>query len=138
MKKQISFASIAVVLFVLLFNLSSCEKDSGKLPNIGFKTGGNYTSADVTKTAGDTIVVGISASKAEDADILKTLSITKSVNGAAATTLQTITLTTAQQDTYSQDFTLTAGAAGTASLYTFTVSNRDGLINSVHLTLTGN
>ena len=138
MKKQISFAVITVVLFAALVNLASCEKDSGKLPNISFKTGAGYVSKDTTLAAGTAFTVGISATKAETQDVLKTFNITKAIGTAAATNVQSITLTSAQGDSYSQDFPFTAGTTGTTETYTFTVSNRDGLVNSVTVKITVN
>ncbi len=135
-KTMFSSLAIAAALFVFMVGMSSCEKDEGKLPNISFKTTAGYTAADKTVAAGDTIVVGINASKSEEEDVLKTFNISKSVDGASSTTVQTITLSAAQEDTYSQDFSLVAGSAGHTEKYTFTVSNRDGLTNSVNFTLT--
>jgi hypothetical protein len=53
------FSIIVLSLLVMVF--SSCDKDAGKLPNIAFKTGGNYLSADKIVAFGDTVTVGISA-----------------------------------------------------------------------------
>lgn len=136
MKKTMFSMAAAAALFILMVGISSCEKDEGKLPNISFKTTAGYTSADKTVAAGDTVLVGINASKSEEKDVLKTFNISKSVDGAASTTVQNVTLTTAQEDTYTQDFQLVAGSAGHTEKYSFTVSNRDGLTNTVNFTLT--
>lgn len=136
MKKTMISMAAAAALFILMVGISSCEKDEGKLPNISFKTTAGYTSADKTVAAGDTVLVGINASKSEEEDVLKTFNISKSVDGGSSSTVQNVTLTTAQQDTYTQDFQLVAGAAGHTEKYTFTVSNRDGLTNSLNVTLT--
>jgi|ERR1043165_1442585 hypothetical protein len=139
MRKLLSSALIIAVLATALVNLSSCEKDEGKLPNINFKTGGTYTSADLHLDAGDVVTVGIHATKSEGEDVLKTLNESVSVNGATATTVQTITIPSAQEDEYNNDFNITAaGASGTTLKYIFTVTNRDGLTNAVSLTLTVN
>lgn len=139
MKKSFSVAAVAVVLFAMLVNLSSCEKDEGKLPNIAFKTGSSYTSADATVTAGDPVLVGINASKAEDKDVLKTFDVSVSVNGGTATSVAgyPTSLTSAQEDSYSVDIPLTAPDAGSNAKYSFTVTNRDGLVNTISLTVTG-
>jgi len=137
MKKSFSVAAIAVVMFAALVNLSSCEKDEGKLPNIAFKTGSSYTSADATVTSGDPFLVGINASKSEDEDVLKTFNVSRSDDGAAAVDVETTTLTGSQGDSYSRDLTYVAPAAGHTAKYSFTVTNRDGLVNTVSLTVTG-
>lgn len=131
--KNINYIFIFLATFSIL---SSCKKDEGKLPNISFKTGGNYVSADKMVNKGDTVLIGISASKAEDKDVLKTFSATKSVNGASATSIDQQTLSGADADAYSKDFTITAGSIVGTEKYTFTVVNRDGLTNQVSLTLT--
>lgn len=135
-KTMFSTMAVAAALFLFMVGMSSCEKDEGKLPNISFKTTAGYTSADKTVASDDTVLVGINASKSEEEDVLKTFNISKSVDGAASTTVQNVTLTSAQEDTYTQDFQLVAGSAGHTEKYTFTVSNRDGLTNSVNFTLT--
>jgi hypothetical protein len=140
MKKQ--FLSTAVAAFILtaaLFNLTSCEKDEGKLPAISFKTTAGYTSADKNVNSGDAILVGINAAKTEDEDVLKTFNIQHNVISGSAITDTTIVLTSADEDSFSKDFTLTpTGVSGDKVKYTFTVSNRDGLVNNVYFTLTIN
>lgn len=140
MKKQ--FISITLAAFVLtatLLNLTSCEKDEGKLPAISFKTGGSYTSADKNVNSGDAVLVGINAAKTESEDVLKTFSIQHTVNNGSAIIDTTIVLPASEENSFSKDFTLTpTGTAGDAVKYTFTVSNRDGLLNNLYLTLTIN
>lgn len=136
MKNFIRVALLAVGVMALL---SSCEKDEGKLPDISFKTGGTYLSADATVAAGSAIVIGIEAAKTEDKDVLKKFNISTSVNGAAATSVLTQDLSGDDGDAYSYDYTTTAAAtAGVVTKYTFTVTNRDGLTNQVSLTVTTN
>lgn len=138
MRKLLSTALVIAVLATALINLSSCEKDEGKLPNIAFKTTSLYTHADGHIVAGTGFLVGIDASKSEGEDVLKTLNISKSINGGASSTVQNITIPSAQEDSYSADFPLVAGtsAAGTTEKWSFTVTNRDGLTNTVSFTLT--
>lgn len=115
---------------------TSCEEDEGKLPNIAFITGGNYTSADKTVALNDTILVGIAASKAEDKDVLKTFDASVSYDSTAAVSIYSETLSGALGDSYTKDIQIiTRNQAGTEK-YTFTVVNRDGLKNNVSLTLT--
>lgn len=132
--KNILFALICVSLIAVI---SSCEKDEGKLPNISFKTGGAYITTDTSIAAGSTIIIGINASKAEDKDVLKKFNISKSINGAAATSEYDKDLSGSEGDNYSYDFTRTLeSTVGQKNKYTFTVTNRDGLTNQVAITVT--
>jgi hypothetical protein len=126
------------MIIAIITVYSSCEGDEGKLPNISFKTGAGYTSANATVTAGSPLKIGITASKSESKDVLKTFNVSKSVNGGANMTVSNMTLTAAQGDNFDYDFNVNADSAGTAVKYIFTVTNRDGLINSVDLTVTAN
>jgi hypothetical protein len=115
---------------------TSCEKDEGKLPNIAFKTGSGYTSSDATVSKGDTVKVGITASKSEDKDVLKKFDASRSYDGGASSSFVSADLSGSDGDNYSRDVEIaTRNQAGTEK-YTFTVTNRDGLSNQVSLTLT--
>ncbi|HLP22117.1 MAG TPA: hypothetical protein VK174_17505 [Chitinophagales bacterium] len=138
MKETTLNTLVIAVLATALVNLSSCEKDEGKLPNIAFKTTNGYTHSDASVSSGATVLVGITASKSEEEDVLKTFNVSKSVDGAAATTISNTTLTGSQGDSYDTDYTITAGAAGHTEKWLFTVTNRDGLTNTVSFTLTVN
>ena len=123
-------------LALSFFTLLSCEKDEGKLPEIAFKTGGSYLSADKTVAPGESVTVGITADKTEDKDVLKTFNVSVSYDGAANTTVSNESIPSAQEDHFEKDVTLTARNQTGTEKYTFTVTNRDGLTNSVSLTLT--
>ena len=123
-------------LALSFFTLLSCEKDEGKLPAIEFKTGAGYVSADKTVAQGETVLVGIDASKTEDKDVLKTFNVSVSFDGGASTSLLTQTLSGSEGDHFETDFPMTARNQAGTEKYTFTVTNRDGLTNSVALTLT--
>lgn len=126
------------ILGIALF-LNACEKDAGKIPNISFKTGGSYISADANVGAKNNFTIGISASKAEDKDVLKKFNISKSVNGGAAQTVYSQDLSGSDADNFSYDYAAAADSTvGAAAKYTFTVTNRDGLTNQVSLTITSN
>jgi hypothetical protein len=131
MKNSCLLACIAGLLC-----LCSCEKDEGKLPNISFKTGGSYVSADKTVGQNENITIGIEASKSEDKDVLKTFDASRSFDGAAATSFLNESLSGSQGDSYSKDISITTRAQAGTEKYIFTVVNRDGLVNSVSLTLT--
>ena len=135
MKKILSITLICISL--LCISSCSSSEDEGKLPNISFKTGDIYTSSDVSVAAGTELTIGIDASKSENVDVLKKFNISKSIDGAASTTVFEKVLTTEEGNTYSYDFTTIAEATtGQSCRYTFTVTNRDGLVNQVKLNVT--
>lgn len=126
-------------LFSLLFSLLmlvSCEKDEGKLPAIEFKTIAGYVSTDTTVAQGDAVLVGIIAQKTEDKDVLKTFNVSASFDGGASTSLLTQSLSGSEGDLFQADMPITVRNQAGTEQYTFTVTNRDGLTNSVSLTLT--
>lgn len=134
-----SIFAIAAIAAVSLF--SSCEKDEGKNPNISFKTGAAYVSGDATLAKDSMVVIGISASKAEDKDVLKNFAITRSVNGGADSTIFKADLSGSDADNYNHDENIKIGASrvaksGDKEKYTCTVINRDGLTGAVSLTVT--
>jgi hypothetical protein len=125
------------LLISSVFILSACEKDEGKLPNISFNTSAGYLSADANVAKGASFKIGIIASKAEDKDVLKKFNLSKSVNGAAASTVLDKSLSGAEEDNYSYEYSAVADTiVGQKTKYTFTVTNRDGLVNQVALTVT--
>lgn len=132
-----SILSICMLAMIALF--TSCEKDEGKLPNISFKTGGTYVSSDVTITKGTAFKMGINASKSEDEDVLKKFNISKTIDGAPSVSLYDQDLSGGDADNFSYDFTTNAeSTTGAKTKYIFTVTNRDGLVNQISLTVTSN
>lgn len=136
MKNVLNIASAILTIAVMSFTFASCEKDAGKLPNISFKTGGSYTSADATIAQNTAATIGISASKAENKDVLTKFTITRSYDGANAETVFTKDLSGGEGDNYAYDYSLTTRSQAGTEMYTFTVVNKDGLTNNVSLTLT--
>ncbi|MCX8478249.1 MAG: hypothetical protein ORN56_00490 [Chitinophagales bacterium] len=126
-----------VTLFIAVILISSCEKDAGKLPLISFKTATGYTAADASITKGASIKMGVDCEKAEKYDVLKKFNISKSVNGAAAVSVYDQDLSGADQDKFSYDYSITQDTVvGRKTTYTYTITNRDGLVNQVTCTLT--
>jgi len=124
------FVTLAVTLAVV-----SCEKDKHVPPDVSFKTGTGYTAADATVAQGVAIMVGFVADKTEDE--LKTFNVSHAFDGATTTTTDTtITLTSAQEDHYENDYMFTTRSQAGTEKYTFTITDRDGNISQKSLTLT--
>ena len=136
MKKVTITTLVCAVALAFIFTLSSCEKDKGTPPLITFISTAGYFHGDTTLTSGSTIKIGVNTQLAESGDVLKTLNLSKSIDGAADATVSTTSIPTAQQDNYTQTDSLVLGSAGHTERYTYTVTNRDGLTNSVKLTVT--
>lgn len=127
-----------ILLAVVTFTSCKKEEDEGKLPNIAFMTTAGLVSADMTIRKDTTILVGISASKSEANDVLKSFDASKSYDGATATSFQSETLSGTSGDSITRAVTITTRNVAGSEKYTFTVINKDGLKNSVSLTLTVN
>lgn len=134
MKKLSAF--VAIVMAILF--LASCDKDEGKLPNIAFKTGATYVSSDVTLKKDTTVTVGITASKSEKEDVLKTFDGSRAYDGGTASSFTSEVLSGSNGDNYSKDLTITTRNQTGTEKYTFTVVNKDGLKNTVSFTVTVN
>lgn len=126
-----------VTLFIAVILISSCEKDAGKLPLISFKTATGYTSADASIAKGSTVKMGVDCEKAETFDVLKKFNISKSVNGGAAVSVYDQDLSGGDRDKFSYDYTIMQDTVvGRKTTYTYTITNRDGLVNQVVCTMT--
>ncbi len=138
MKNMFKAAALAVITAFAISSFTSCKKeeDEGLLPNISFKSGNDYVSADKTVAKNTVVKIGINASKSEDKDVLTKFTITKAYDGGADSTVLTKDLSGAEGDAYSYDFTTTTRSVAGTEKYTFTVVNRDGLINRTSLVLT--
>src|SRR5689334_12067070 len=131
---KIKLFPIIAILSVIL--ISSCEKDKNIPPTLDFTTGAGYTSADGHIALNTAFKIGVDAKRTESKDDLKTFTVTKSYDGAAATTVESLTLTSAQAGEFTKDYNfITRNVAGTEK-YTFTVTNRDGLITTRNITIT--
>ncbi|HZV69366.1 MAG TPA: hypothetical protein VFG10_07480 [Saprospiraceae bacterium] len=127
----------SLLLFAILGLVAACAKDEGSKPNISYKSGPLYVTADISLAAGSLVAVGINASKASDGANLKKFTVTKSVNGGAATTAFSQDLSGTEVDSYSYDYTeFLTGNAGNTIKYTFTITDVDGVSNSLSLTVT--
>lgn len=130
----------AILLFFLavygVVSFSSCEKDKMVPPTIDFRTGPGYTSADAHIALNTNFKIGVDAKRTEDNDDLKTFVVTRSYDGGTATTIDDVTLTSAQAGEFTKDYDLTTRNVAGTEKYTFTVTNRDGLITTKNITIT--
>ncbi len=120
--------SILIGIFSFALFLTSCEEDEGKLPEMEFKTGSNYTSVDSDVAAGSDVLFGITAQKAEEKDPLISFNVSKKVNDGTTETVYNYTLSETEEDAFEQDYTYTVvESAGDEVTLIFTITNRDGL-----------
>lgn len=137
--KSFYTAGLILLTSFIALNTLSCKKSDGDPmipPAIVFKTTAGYTYKDTAVGKGVNILTGIDAAKTELNDVLKLYTITRSYDGGAASNVYSETLSGTAGDAYSKDYTITTRNTVGTEKYTFTVSNRDGLTNSISLTLT--
>jgi hypothetical protein len=128
-----------ILFFIIAFGVttfSSCEKDKMVPPTIDFLTGAGYTSSDAHINLDIDFMIGVDAKRTEDKDDLKTFVVTRSYDGGAETTIDNETLTSAQAGEFTKDYSFTTRNTAGTEKYTFTVTNRDGLITTKSITIT--
>jgi hypothetical protein len=136
MKNKLSL-SLSIIVLVAVAFFSSCEHDEHKPPVVSFKTDAGYTSSDATVAKGAAIKVGVVGTKVEDD--MKTYNISYAFDGATTTsTKETFTLTGAEQQHYDKDYEFTVRNQAGVEKWYFTVTDRDGNIAKLSLTLTVN
>jgi hypothetical protein len=129
--KKASILLIALVAGILISG--GCEKEEEIPPKLEFKTGEGYTSSDVTVEPGAELTVGIVATKTEDD--LKTYNVSVAYDGSTTTTtVQNFTIPESEQSGYEKDVTFNARDVAGSEEYFFTITDKDG--NIVQLTLT--
>ncbi|HWB63115.1 MAG TPA: hypothetical protein VG603_06365 [Chitinophagales bacterium] len=133
MKKTIFPVVIGATMMGLLMNLASCEKDKGTPPTISLISAPGYISKDTTLSAGTPFLIGVNSALAEEGDVLKTMNLSLSVNGGADSTIENVNIPSAYQSVYTQTDSFTA--VSTKEKFTYTVTNRDGITNSVNVTI---
>jgi hypothetical protein len=123
------------LIAVLIFSIScKKEKDQQIPPDIAFKTGAGYISSNTVVGMNDTILVGITASKTEDKDLLVRFVATQQYD--ADPNVVTLLNESFNQDNYSKDMTIITRKIAGIETYTYTIINRDGLTKTVSLALT--
>lgn len=135
LKKSLSL--LAFLFTASLLTLSSCKKEEDEHvpPDMVFKTGSNYTSANKIVAPGDSVLVGVIITKKEDD--LKSFNVSVSYDASPVTNnLFNYFMTTAEYGYYSKDLWLKArNQAGTESLF-FSVTDKDGNITQKSIVLT--
>lgn len=128
-------ASLITFTAVISFIGTGCKKDKHVPPNINFKTGAGYTSADGTVARNTAVKVGIIADKVEDD--MNTYNVSYAYDATATTTtFQTFTLSGGEQQHYDKEVTFnTRNQAGTEK-WTFTITDKDGNIAQKQVVLT--
>jgi hypothetical protein len=116
--------------------LSSCEKDKMVPPTIDFTTGTGYVSADGHLAVSTPFKIGVTATRTEPKDDLKTFIVTRSYDGGVETTIDNVTIPSAQAGEFTKDYDLTTRNQNGTEKYTFTVTNRDGLITTKSIIIT--
>ena len=130
-----SILNFSLAVLTLSIIIASC--DPHVPPSIEFKTGGNYTSEDVTVQAGSTITVGIVARKKEDD--MKTYNISYAYDGVKSTTTkETFRLSGAEEKNYDKDYTFTVRNQAGVEDWFFVITDRDGNIAKLKLRITVN
>ena len=127
----------SILFLVLAFGIISfsCKKDEMIPPTIDFTTGSGYASADSHIAQDTDFKIGVTAKRTEDKDDLKTFVVTVSYDGGAETTIDNVTIPAAQAGEFTKDYDLTTRNIAGSEKYSFTVTNRDGLITTKTITI---
>jgi len=124
------------LIATVAFLFSSCEKDKMIPPTIDFTTGTGYISADAHLAVNTAVKIGVTAKRTEPNDDLKTFIVTRAYDGGAESTIDNVTIPSAQAGEFTKDYDLTTRNQNGMEKYTFTVTNRDGLITTKSITIT--
>jgi len=136
MRTLLKIRTLFFIMAIMAFPFSSCKKDKMIPPTIDFKTGAGYVSGDAHIALSTNFTVGIDAKRTEAEDDLKTFVVTVSYDGGAESTIDNNILTSAEAGEFEKDYTLTTRNTAGTEKYSFTVTNRDGLITTKAITIT--
>ena len=132
MKYIIGLTSLVMVLL-----MTSCKKDKDPRipPDMVFKTGSGYISADAVVNLQDTLTVGIIATKTEDD--LKSFNVSYAYDGSATTTtFYNYYLQSSEINSYSHDVQIITRNQAGSERWVFSIVDRDGNITQKSITLT--
>ena len=123
-----------IILPILIY--VSCEKEEAEIPpDISFKTGNGYTSTDVSVATDSSLTVGIIAVNREDD--LKTYNVSVAYDGASTTTtVQEFSIPDSDKDRYEKDVTFKVRDQAGTEKYYFTITDSDGNIAQLSVTVT--
>jgi hypothetical protein len=135
MKRFFAAVLSVVIITGMVTSVTSCGEERSTPPNIAFVIDSTrYISKDTALTHGMVFNVAVTASKTGTEGMLSSFSVSKSVNGGVDSTLQQMTFV---QQSFAHLFTYASPDSGDVHRYTFTATKRDGLSNSVNLTISG-
>ena len=131
--KTIKF--LLVLMLPVPFYFGCEEKEAEIPPDISFKTGSGYTSADVTVAPDSSLTVGIIAINREDD--LKTYNVSVAYDGATTTTtIENFTISESEKDRYEKDVTFKVRDQAGTEKYYFTITDSDGNIAQLSIMVT--
>ena len=136
MKKHNVLAVLCLLVLGMSLSFSACKKDEREPPEVAFKTTSGYTFANATVGQGDSLMVGITATKTEDE--LLTYNVSYAYDGASTTTTSQSFSIPDGATTYDKDVTIVTRNQAGSERWVFTVTDRDGNITSKEFTLTVN
>ncbi|MEO6305259.1 MAG: hypothetical protein ABIP51_19015 [Bacteroidia bacterium] len=130
---------IALIALTVVMISASCKKkkeaDPHVPPDVVFKTGSGYTTADRTINKKDTITVGITATKTEDD--LKSYNVSYAYDGnATSTTFFNYVLNANEANSYSNDIKIIARNQTGTEKWIFSIVDRDGNLTQKTIVLT--
>lgn len=130
-------AGVIFIAIATIAAISSCSKDEDAHvpPSVEFKTGAGYTSANATVGQGDSVLVGVIATKTEDE--LKTFNVSYAYDGNTTTvTAYNLPLSGSQEESFTTDYAIVTRAQAGTETWSFTISDRDGNVTTKSITLT--
>ena len=137
MKNLTRFYQISLMMVSIIIIVASCKKtkDAHVPPDVVFKTGTGYTSADATIAKNDSIKVGITATKTEDD--LKSYNVSYAYDGTSTTTtFYNYYLQSSEYNSYSKDIEIHARNQTGSEKWVFSIVDKDGNITQKSITLT--
>lgn len=131
-----NFKLILVLFAALGMTVASCSDDTATpvdtTPNIDFKGGSNYISADATVVTGETFVIGITASSnVNSGKNLTSVMYTVTSNNVVIMEQDSVFSATS----YNYDYSFSLANVGDA-VFKFVVTDKNGETNTISLTVT--
>lgn len=135
--KTLLYTALVCTLLATI-GLTGCKKEESNIPNFEFKTGPAYTSTNASVAAGQTFMVGFTASQPENGDALKEIKGSYTINNNANGIYGGYDFDlTAYPDMFSESVKLFApDVPGTNHHYTFTLSTTGTGTKSLKLSIT--